>query len=139
ESPFLFGPISIPTLVAIRSFPRLPVRLSQLPRMVSDSPPLFPGTQVEYISAVSIKLNPDATNASSSWNDVDSSTVHPNTFPPKASGATSSPERPSLRFFMISLRCCISLSHRTGHSLQEKTEKPLGMDVYSHFCVRAER
>src|ERR1700738_18039 len=46
-----------------------------------------------------MELKPAATNASSNLNDVDSSAVHPNTFPPKTNGEISSPEFPSLRFF----------------------------------------
>jgi hypothetical protein len=39
--------MSEPTLVAITTLSRLPLRLSQLPITVSDSPPLWPGTQRE--------------------------------------------------------------------------------------------
>src|ERR671918_1986180 len=55
------------------------------------------------MSAVSIRLNPAATKASNSWNDVCSFAVQPKTLPPKASGATSNPEFPSLRFFILFL------------------------------------
>src|SRR6266403_3869681 len=48
-------------------------------------------------------LKPAATNASSSLNEEGSSTVHPNTFPPKTSGEISSPEFPSLRLFIAIL------------------------------------
>ncbi len=75
--------------------------------MVSDSPPLFPGTHLEYTSAVSTALNPAAMNASSKRNDVGSSAVHPNMFPPKTIGAISSPEFPSFRF-----PCAIVFSER---------------------------
>src|SRR5512141_267554 len=100
ESPFRSGPISSPTLVAMRTFLRLPLAFSHLPSTVSDSPPLFPGIHAEYTSAVSMKLHPAATNASNSRKDVGSSAVHPKTYPPKASRATSSPEFPNFRFFM---------------------------------------
>ncbi len=36
----------------------------------SDSPPLCPGAHIEYASAVSMKLKPAATNASSTSNDA---------------------------------------------------------------------
>jgi hypothetical protein len=68
--------------------------------IVSDSPPWWPFTQREYESAVSIRLKPAPTNASSRANDVASSAVQPNTLPPNASGATSNPVMPSLRFFI---------------------------------------
>src|SRR5690349_10709277 len=70
--------------------------------MVSDSPPACPVTQREYESAVSIRLKPEATKASSSRNDIASSAVQPNTLPPNANGATSKPVLPSLRFSMSS-------------------------------------
>src|SRR6266849_8135354 len=76
---------------------RFAPRFSHLPMIVSDSPPLFLGTHLEYMSAVSTALNPPATNASSKRNDVASSAVHPNTFPPNTMGAISSPEFPSFR------------------------------------------
>ena len=47
ESPLSLGVISMPTLVAMMTLLRLPERFSQLPMMVSDSPPLCPGTHVE--------------------------------------------------------------------------------------------
>src|SRR6202140_5097836 len=93
--------MSMPTLVAIKTFFRLPVFFIQLPRMVSDSPPLFPGFQVEYMSAVSMKLKPAATKASSTINEAGSSMVQPKTFPPSAKGASSNPEFPNFRFFMF--------------------------------------
>src|SRR5215475_4800216 len=49
------------------------------------------------MSAVSMKLKPAPTNASSSLNDVASSTVHPKMLPPNASGETCKPELPSFR------------------------------------------
>src|SRR3984885_15677246 len=45
-----------------------------------------------------MQLNPAATKASSSANEVGWSAVHPNTLPPKTNGAISKPEAPSLRF-----------------------------------------
>src|SRR5208282_539266 len=87
--------------VAMTTCWRWPRLLSQLPIMLSDSPPLLPGAHLEYTSAVSIKLNPAPTKASSRLKEVDSSTVQPKTFPPKARGETSNPELPSLRICMF--------------------------------------
>ena len=53
------------------------------------------------MSAVSMRLKPAATNVSSKRNEVASSAVQPKTFPPNASGATSSPEAPIVRVFMF--------------------------------------
>src|SRR5271168_4503176 len=50
-----------------------------------------------------MKLSPASTKASSNRNEVGSSAVQPNTFPPRASGAISILDFPSLRFFI----CCI--------------------------------
>ena len=47
---------------------------------------------------MSIRLKPASTKVSSNRNEVGSSTVQPKTLPPKASGATSNPVLPSLRF-----------------------------------------
>jgi hypothetical protein len=58
---------------------------------------LIPGAQREYVSAVSMKLKPAPTKASSSLNDVDSSTVQPKILPPNASGETCKVEFPSFR------------------------------------------
>src|SRR5882762_890450 len=88
----------MPTLVATTTLSRLPLFLSHLPMMVSDSPPLLPGAQREYVSAVSMKLKPSSTNRSSRRIEVDSSAVQPKTLPPNARDETSRPERPSLRF-----------------------------------------
>src|ERR1700744_6281056 len=55
---------------------RLPLRLSLLPMMVSDSPPRLPGTQDEYMSAVSLRLKPASTNSSSRSNDRASAVLH---------------------------------------------------------------
>jgi len=65
---------------------RLPLRASQRPMMVSDSPPRLPGTQPEYASAVSIRLKPASTKASSNTNEVASSALQPNTLPPNTIG-----------------------------------------------------
>src|SRR4051812_23279463 len=48
-----------------------------------------------------MRLNPASTKASSRRNDVASSAVQPNTFPPNASGPTSIPEPPSERVLMV--------------------------------------
>ena len=98
DRPFLPGAISMPTLVAMMTLSRPPRAFSQLPMMVSDSPPLLPGCQREYTSAVSMKLKPAATNASSSSNEIASSAVQPKTLPPKVIGQTCSEDWPSWRF-----------------------------------------
>ena len=90
--------MSEPILVAMTTSSCRPRCAIQRPMIVSDSPPVCPGTQREYESAVSIRLKPASTKASSSRNDVGSSTVQPKTLPPNASGATSKPVFPSLRF-----------------------------------------
>src|SRR5580692_11548062 len=100
ESPFLPGASSMPTLVARITFFRLALRLNQLPSTVSDSPPLWPGTQREYTSAVSTKLNPASTKASRMAKDVGSSAVQPKTLPPRQMGETSRPDPPKLRVFI---------------------------------------
>lgn len=71
-----------------------------------------------------MRLNPAATNASSNLKDVRSSAVHPKTFPPKASGATSRPELPTLRFF---IPCAIAI--RRIASI--KTPANFALDVFS--------
>src|SRR5512139_188424 len=91
----------LPTLVAITTCSRLPLRLSHLPMMVSDSPPRLPGTHDEYMSAVSIRLKPASTKASSSSNECASSTLQPNTLPPKASGAMDNDDLPSGRLCTV--------------------------------------
>ena len=53
--------MSAPTLVMMHDLVALPRRFSQLPMMVSDSPPWWPGTQREYTSAVSMALRPEST------------------------------------------------------------------------------
>ena len=78
---------------------RRPRRDRLPPSTVSDSPHLFPGTHRE-IFAISIRLHPAATNPSNFSKDVGSSVVHPKTFPPRASRATSSPEFTNVRFFL---------------------------------------
>src|SRR5690625_1739086 len=57
--------------------------------IVSDCPPGPPSTQNEYMSAVSMKLNPASVKASSILKDPFSSSVHPKTLVPRLSGATS--------------------------------------------------
>src|SRR6187401_1129972 len=86
--------------------------------IVSDSPPWWPVTQREYESAVSTRLNPASTNASSRRNDVGSSTVHPNTLPPNARGATSNPVLPSVRRFIQLLQALVAVRaqrHAASH------------------------
>ena len=63
ERPLSFGPAPIgpQTLVAIRTASRCFRAASQTPSAVSDSPPLLPGAQREYTSAVSMKLPPAST------------------------------------------------------------------------------
>src|SRR5579872_399303 len=140
ESPFSPGPISIPTLVATITLLRFPVRFSQLPMMVSDSPPLCPGTQREYISAVSMKLNPAATNASSIRNDVFSSAVQPNTLVPRQSGETLRFEAPSLRVFMDWLspfphRCPPECSGRRIKILSDSNECLCSVHNYAVHAI----
>src|SRR6185369_15387873 len=94
--------MSRPTLVAITTLSRRPPCLSHLPITVSDSPPVWPGAQREKTSAVSMKLKPASSHASSSENDVASSAVQPNTLPPKHSGETCRAERPRVRYCMAS-------------------------------------
>ena len=93
--------MSEPAFVANTILLRLPLFFIQLPIMVSDSPPLWPQAQREYISAVSTRLNPLSVNASNIPNDLGSSVVQPNTFVPRASGATSIPVLPSVLLFMM--------------------------------------
>jgi len=57
-------------------------------------------------------------------NDVRSSTVHPKTFPPNASGATSNPELPRLRFLIRVLR----FANRA--SVPIKTPANFGLDAF---------
>src|SRR5690606_24033759 len=101
DRPFLSGPSSVPTFVMITASLRLPERASQLPMIVSDSPPWLPSTHIEYESAVSIALKPWSKKASSSSNEPRSSTVQPKTLPPKTSGAIVRPDRPRGRLSMV--------------------------------------
>src|SRR5690606_24331570 len=71
------------------------------PMIVSDSPPSSPGTHIEYVSAVSMKLPPAARKASSSSKEPASSTVQPKTLPPKHSVETSKLELPKLVVFIV--------------------------------------
>src|SRR6185436_872230 len=89
--------MGLPTFVARTTRLRLPLSRNHLPRIVSDSPPAWPGTQREYTSAVSTKFMPASTQASRRRNDIDSSTVQPKTLPPRQIGETSRPERPRER------------------------------------------
>src|SRR6266513_5273115 len=84
------------------------------------------------MSAVSIRLNPAATKASSNLKDVPSSTVQPKTFPPNASGATFKPELPKLRLLIWLLRC------PNRESILIKTPANLGLDAFLP-CERALR
>src|SRR5260370_39728757 len=97
-----FGPgtMGAMTLVAKTTSWRLPRPLVPVPSTVSDSPPAWPGTQREYTSAVSMKLPPASTYASSTASDAFWSVVHPNVLPPRHRAATRSPERPSFRISM---------------------------------------
>src|SRR5882757_608941 len=79
-----------PTLVASTTSARLPRAVSQLPMMVSDSPPELPGRRHRYESAVSMKLPPAAWYASITSNDSSWSEEEPNTLPPRQSGCTDS-------------------------------------------------
>src|SRR5579864_3880299 len=56
--------------------------------IVSDSPPVWPGTHAEYTSAVSMKLPPAAAYWSSTANASRSFAVQPKTLPPRQSGKT---------------------------------------------------
>jgi hypothetical protein len=60
----------------------------------SDSPPVLPGTQAEYPSAVSTKLPPPALKASRMSKDVFRSAVQPKTLPPRLRGKTDRSEVP---------------------------------------------
>src|SRR6185369_5459224 len=101
ERPLPSAPGAAPTLVMSTIWlRRAGERFSQLPMMVSDSPPLLPCTQREYTSAVSMALRPESTKRSSRRKAVGSSTVQPKTLPPKTSGAMRRPERPRGRRFI---------------------------------------
>src|ERR1700686_3141524 len=97
DRPLRSGAISIPTLVAITTSFRFALRFNQLPMTVSDSPPRCPGTHTEYTSAVSMKLSPALTNASSTVKDAASAAVQPKTLPPRHRGETRKLERPKGR------------------------------------------
>src|SRR5947199_249672 len=90
------SPISIPGLVATMTLLRLSPFASHLPRIISDSPPLCPGIQREYTSAVSIKFSPASSAVSSCRNESASDNVHPKTLPPRQSTGTSKSDLPSL-------------------------------------------
>src|SRR6202012_1699821 len=82
------------TLVAMMTESLFRLAAVHSPMIVSDSPPAFPGTQAEYESAVSMRLPPPATKASSTANDVCLSDVQPKVLPPSPSGNTSRSELP---------------------------------------------
>src|ERR1700733_11820576 len=102
-SPFLPSPISRPSLVARITLLRLLPFASHLPRMVSDSPPVWPGIQREYTSAVSMKFSPASSAASNCRRDSASGRVHPYTLPPRQSTGTSKSDLPSLTSSMPAL------------------------------------
>src|SRR6185295_10239696 len=105
ERPLPSAPGAAPTLVMSTIRSRCAgERFSQLPMMVSDSPPWLPGTQREYTSAVSMALRPESTKRSSRRKAVGSSTVQPKTLPPRTSGAMRRPERPRVRRPMEGLK-----------------------------------
>ena len=72
-----------------------------------------------------MRLNPAATKASSNLKDVRSSTVQPKTFPPNASGATSSPELPKLRL-LISFRGVRYVRNRASILIKNAGERGFG-------------
>src|ERR1700712_5551928 len=90
--------MSPPSFVAMSTSSRRPRFFSHCPMMVSDSPPLLPGFQLEYTSAVSIRLKPPPVNASSTSKEVGASIVQPNTLPPRVKGAIDSEDCPSCLF-----------------------------------------
>src|SRR3954451_660261 len=79
-----------PTLVATTIWSRFPRCASQRPMIVSDCP-----CSTRYEFAVSMKLPPACTYASSTACDSRSSAVQPKTLPPRQSGKTSRSVRPS--------------------------------------------
>src|SRR5262249_8781551 len=95
--PSMPSPIAIPPLVISTTRSRLPLLFIHSPRIVSDSPPLWPGTKRLYTSAVSMALNPASRKASSNEKLVALSAVQPKTFPPRTSGAMFRLVVPSLR------------------------------------------
>src|SRR5215213_4695689 len=70
-----------------------------------------------------MRFNPDETKASSNANDVGSSTVQPKTLPPNASGATSNPEFPSLRFFILSFLIVLISRRQPPHHRQARRQR----------------
>src|SRR3546814_15854657 len=111
-----------PTLVAMTTRSLTPRDLSQCPIIASDSPPTFPGTQFEYMSAVSIKLYPASKRASSTENDSVWFAGQPKTLPPKHRGGTRSEER------RVGKECVSMCRHRGTTSAHTKksttTRKP---------------
>src|SRR5216683_491519 len=120
DSPFFPSPMSMPTLVATMTLFLFPLLFIHSPRIISDSPPVWPGIHLEYTSAVSTELKPAATNASSNLNEAAWSTVHPKTFPPKTRGDISIPVLPSFRFFILPLSFALRVY---CHALDEITRR----------------
>src|SRR5262249_18532961 len=122
ERPASFGPepIGPHTLVAMTIAGRLRRAAIQAPSTVADSPPLLPGAHREYTSAVSMKLPPASTYASSTASEAFWSVVHPNVLPPKQRAATFNPLRPSFR---ISMRGDLP-SRVMSHCKPSRTEPP---------------
>src|SRR6476469_3411741 len=80
-----------------------------------------------------MRLNPAATKASSNLKDVRSSTVQPKTFPPNASGATSSPELPKLRLLIFLGGRDVRIARVFLHKKRRRT------CIWMHFCEWALR
>src|SRR5215472_12781219 len=93
-------PGSDPTLVARITSLRRSLLTNHLPNMVSDSPPRLPGTHHEYASAVSTKVSPTSTAASSCRKLSASLSVQPYTLVPRQITGTASLDFPSFLFFI---------------------------------------
>src|ERR1700722_10094403 len=144
-SPFLPSPISRPSLVARITLPRLLPLASHLPRIVSDSPPVWPGSQREYTSAVSIKFSPASSAASNCRKESASGSVHPYTLPPRQSTGTSKSDLPSLTLCMptlLNLVCHAGVLTSTlalnGQDLDRLVlgQLALGLGAVGFFAVR---
>ena len=109
---------SNPAFVAITKPAGYGCKASAINRSLTSGP---------YESAVSIRLNPAATKTSSNLKDVCSSAVQPKTFQPNASGPTSNPEFPKLRFFIRLLRLRIARVSRL---------KRWRTCIWTHFSMR---
>ncbi|MNY00486.1 hypothetical protein D3C86_1329810 [compost metagenome] len=92
--------VSEPTFVARTISCRFFFSFIHFPMISSDCPP-FPFTHQEYVSAVSMKLNPPSSNLFKMLKDSFSSKVHPKTFPPKLIGAISKSVFLIFTFFII--------------------------------------